>query len=426
MIDSAFAPIKSGVGSDYAVGQKKEVLVAPPANPSLPTNTDRADVVSNSKQIKPIKRHAKKKKLLGIVVVALLIVGGLGLALQISQQQQEIRQQASQPEDPMRQPFSLTETNVSAGADGNTHRFIPTEGNIVSEVFGKFSFVDSPSCDSNFSCAAPVTFEITAINSDSELICTTNTASLVSYTFLTNTNDPNYPSNLTANSPTSNANCNRPLTDCDQDSQCNQSDILTLYGSQTCGDECRTYEGVASFAVSETEYSCGCVQFDPNISTISLNCKNPDDSEFQTLTFSRDIEYNQDQGPWAYGSNVTCPVSDVPSATPTPTTEPIGEMCLSISSTPARPKFNDSVSFTCGLVLGISNYEFRYFEPNSVLPISIDIASTNISKPIRITKTGRYTAQCRICPIPTENNRYCEDPNWGWDPVVDSVGQRDN
>ncbi len=109
--------------------------------------------------------------------------------------------------------------------------------------------------------------------------------------------------------------------------------------------------------------------------------------------------------------------STTPTPTPTATPAPFGGMCLSISSIPAVPKYNDSVSFACGLVVGVNRYEFRYFEPGSLNPISLAASSRNISQTIKVNKVGTYTAQCRICPEPTSQYTYCKDPNWGWDPI---------
>jgi len=274
---------------------------------------------------------------------------------------------------------------------------------------------------------------------------------LVYYKFLTNTDDPNYPGNLTHNTPTVNANCNRPLSQCDNDPNCTRSEIIRLYGPSGCGDECRQFVASIDFNITNTEYGCGCVQFDPNISELSLNCRSIDETENTTYTFTRGTS----SGPWAYASNTaqcSTPVSPSPTATitPTPTTPtgptnsptptptrgpsatptpsgrptatptppPFGGMCLSISMSPATPAYNDSVVFTCGLVQGVAKYEFRYFEPGVLTPTKLDASSGNVSKAIKVTKTGTYTAQCRICPPVTSSNTYCNDPNWGWDPTI--------
>ena len=139
------------------------------------------------------------------------------------------------------------------------------------------------------------------------------------------------------------------------------------------------------FNITNTEYGCGCVQFDPNIAELSLNCRRPDETEMTTYTFTRGTE----SGPWAHAyNNAQCstpttpqstPDDDAfadpnypcqqyansyanqtshwhtnptppgrPTATPTPTPPPFYDMCLSISSSPAEPKYNDDVTFTCG------------------------------------------------------------------------------
>ncbi|MCA9373407.1 hypothetical protein KC921_04935 [Candidatus Woesebacteria bacterium] len=109
-----------------------------------------------------------------------------------------------------------------------------------------------------------------------------------------------------------------------------------------------------------------------------------------------------------------------PTATPTPTPPPFGDMCLSISSSPAEPKYNDDVTFTCGLVQGVSKYEFRYTEPGSTQTRALNVKSVNVSQPLTVNKSGSYTVQCRICPTATTDNPYCNDPNWGWDATLTS------
>lgn len=109
--------------------------------------------------------------------------------------------------------------------------------------------------------------------------------------------------------------------------------------------------------------------------------------------------------------------SATPSPTPTATPAPFGGMCISISSIPAAPKYNDSVSFACGLVTGVSRYEFRYKEPGSSEFTTLLASSRNVSQAIKVNKVGTYIAQCRICPEPTSQYSYCKDPNWGWDPI---------
>lgn len=523
MIDSAFAPTSSGVGTDYSsasVPISSQPGVVPPAPPSVPP--------AYSNPTPPAKKKGSSSffKLFGLGVVLVVLVGGLITAYVLSQQQQEIRQQASQADNYTQNPFTFQDVqNVDL-------TFLPDAGQTGAPgyVKGKFSYVSNPSCDANMSCSAAVKFEISEV--DTDLICTTNTANLVHYKFLTNTSDPNYPGNLTHNTPTVNANCNRPLSQCDNDPNCTRSDVIRLYGPSGCGDRCTVFEATLPFSVTNTEYGCGCVQFDPNISVLSLNCRPRDVTETRTYTFTRDT--TNDQGPWAYAYNTaqcSTPVSPSPTATitPTPTTPagptnsptptqaggpsatptptatqikltceqcdldqdnkvehtaptkddldfivaclgqpansesckranlnpqgtlinsgdvnqfvasctgvyannmtcstptatptppPFGGMCLSISMSPATPAYNDSVTFTCGLVQGVAKYEFRYFEPGVLTPTKLDASSGNVSKAIKVTKAGTYTAQCRICPPVTSSNTYCNDPNWGWDPTI--------
>ena len=450
MIDSAFAPTSSGVGTDYSsasVPISSLPGVVPPAPPSIPP--------AYSNPTPPAKKKSSGSffKLFGLGVVLVVLIGGLITAYVLSQQEQEIRQQASQADNYTQNPFTFQDSN------NNLELVFTREGSSgPTEVKGTFTYPSNPSCNANSSCNATAQFNISEINStgDTDYICTTNTANLVYYKFLTNTNDPNYPGNLTHNTPTVNANCNRPLSQCDNDPSCTRSEIIRLYGPSGCGDQCRQFVTSIDFNITNTEYGCGCVQFDPNISELSLNCRMRDETENTTYTFTRGTS----SGPWAYAYNTaqcSTPVSPsptatisptpasptntptqtptvppglpsktptptlppgVPSATPTPTSPPFGGMCLSISMSPATPAYNDSVTFTCGLVQGVAKYEFRYFEPGVLTPIKLDASSGNVSKAIKVTKAGTYTAQCRICPIATASNLYCNDPNWGWDPTI--------
>ncbi|HNQ17101.1 MAG TPA: hypothetical protein PKJ26_01665 [Candidatus Woesebacteria bacterium] len=448
MIDSAFAPTSSGVGTDYSsasVPISSQPGVVPPAPPAVPP--------AYSNPTPPAKKKSSGSffKLFGLGVVLVVLIGGLITAYVLSQQQQEIRQQASQADQYTQNPFTFQDIqNLDL-------TFIPKPGEpeeAPSQVKGKFVFENNPSCNANMSCTTNVKFEITEINTGMTMRCGTNTANLVHYTFLTNTSDPNYPGNLTHNTPTVNANCNRPVSQCGDDPNCSSSEVVRLYGPSGCGDECKVFQGSLSFSVTNTEYGCGCVQFDPNISELSINCRPIDGTTYRTYTYTRQTT----DGPWSYASNTaqcstpvspsptatitptpTTPVGPtntptptatlppgVPSATPTPsgrptatpTPPPFGGMCLSISMSPATPAYNDSVTFTCGLVQGVAKYEFRYFEPGVLTPTKLDASSGNVSKAIKVTKAGTYTAQCRICPPVTSSNTYCNDPNWGWDPTI--------
>lgn len=419
--------------------------------PPLPPN---AILTSTGSSSPPPKKPIFK--ILLFVLLLFILVGGVAVALYLTSQEQEVRQKASQPDNYSQEPFTFQD--VKPPSSTVTHRFIPEGSNTdITEVFGNFTFPSHPSCDANSSCTAPVKFEITQIVSQNNLslVCTTNTANLVHYKFLTNTNPP-YPNNLTHNTPDGNANCNRPLSQCDNDPQCTRSEVIRLYGPSGCGDECRVFQATLPFSITNTEYGCGCVQFDPNISTLSVNCRPADEptAEMTTYTFTRDTAYNNDEGPWAYGYNTaqcagptsaptasptvtsaptptTPPTAtatppgtrNTPTPTPTRTTTPVptatpapfGEMCVSISSNPSQPTYNDTVVFTCGAVSGITNYQFRYKPPGSTQYQTLATAQSNQSESLRVNLTGQYVVQCRICPPATSQYQYCNDPNWGWD-----------
>jgi len=105
--------------------------------------------------------------------------------------------------------------------------------------------------------------------------------------------------------------------------------------------------------------------------------------------------------------------SVTPSPTPSPTPTPIGPMCVSIvmQSPKGAPLYTanigDLVQFRCGEITGVTNYEFRVLAPNSrIQPLS---ATGRISEEYEITQSGRFYAQCRLCPT----GQTCQD----WEPL---------
>lgn len=73
-------------------------------------------------------------------------------------------------------------------------------------------------------------------------------------------------------------------------------------------------------------------------------------------------------------------------------------MCLAISMSPTAPAINDTVTFTCAQVAGVSNYGFRVIQPNGTIS---DLSSQgNVSSPYTIAQSGTYRAECRLCTTP--------------------------
>jgi len=89
-----------------------------------------------------------------------------------------------------------------------------------------------------------------------------------------------------------------------------------------------------------------------------------------------------------------------PPAPPEPTPPPTGPICLNITSDKPTPKIGDQVTFTCGKVTGVTSYDFKLVEPDGNVIIQKGQTANNPSSrstPFKITKAGKYTAQCRIC-----------------------------
>ena len=377
-----------------------------------------------------------KSRSLGKFVTLLLLIfvlaGGIGVAYYLNTNTQDIRQQATLPEDFQPQPFTFQYTNPE------TEEFTRSSGNLgPASIRATIDFLPTaPNCGVTRSCNAQV--RATLVNEAGAPAvpesCTINTASLVFYRFLTNANDANYPDNLasgiTVNGQQIPANCNRPVSECGSDPNCYQPPTpIVMYGppSNQCDGQCSYFESSVDFNITDLEYGCGCVQFDPNVSEITLNCNDPaNPNEPALIKYTR----SSNNGPWAYGyNNAQCdqplpsftptpppvsPTPTLPTATPTPV---VGPMCVSISMSPTNPSLGNQVTFTCGRVNGITEYQFRYFEPGSSTPISLTAANLNVSSPLTVSRSGTYRAQCRICPSNADSAQTCANLNWGWDPI---------
>lgn len=105
--------------------------------------------------------------------------------------------------------------------------------------------------------------------------------------------------------------------------------------------------------------------------------------------------------------NPACQTTTGSTPTPTPpsTTPPVGPQCLSISMNPTAPKLNDEVTFTCGVVPGVTQYKFRVQKPDGTMQQLIgNNGQPNVSAKFTISAAGTYKAQCTICP-----NGQCHD-----------------
>lgn len=89
--------------------------------------------------------------------------------------------------------------------------------------------------------------------------------------------------------------------------------------------------------------------------------------------------------------------TDSGSPAPSPTTPP-APMCLNIVMSKANPVIGDQVTFTCGQVAGVTNYQFRTKLPTGqIQDIAASAAGSNTSQALTISAAGTYYAQCQVC-----------------------------
>jgi len=423
------------------------------SNVSLPISPGAGNQPLTAPQIpQPLSSGTNQHKSRSLIKIGIFIfllfvlVGGIGVAFFLNTQTQEIRQQADEIPEPTPPAFTyhapVSGTSVLSRSDNGE----------VDTIVASIEFDNSPSC-LNGACRANVRVVPDKFpDLGSEIRCRINTATVVYYNMQTKTDDGVYPANVALPAGGANANCARPLTYCadGSDPNCERGNFMA-YGPPTsqCGGDpyaCRYFVAEIPFSLRSIDQSCGCSQLDVSVSNISFSC----DGDTQTITYTKE-EGDTSVGGYAYGystaqcsanppTNTPAPPTNTPTppintptptppvvnsptptsppnSTPTPTPAIAGPMCASISMNPTSPKLNDQVTFTCGKVTGITEYQFRYFEPGSSTPISLSAANANVSSPLTLTKTGNYRAQCRICPSNADRNDSCANPNWGWDPV---------
>lgn len=417
---------------------------APVANVAAPVSPNVGRVPMAASQIpQPLSANQAPKKShswvkVGVFLLLLMVLtGGIGVAVYLNSQTQDIRQEADVVTEPTPVPFSF-----HAPVSG-TSILTRTVNGEVDTITANIEFDGSPSC-LNGACRANVRVVPDRIPELGPGIrCRLNTSTVVFYNMQTNQNDLAYPANVSLPANGALANCNRPLTGCadGSDTNCERGN-LTAYGPPTsqCGGDpyaCTYYEAEIPYALRSIDLNCGCSQLDVSVSNLSFLCEN----DTQTITYNK-VGDDASIGGYAYGySTAQCTVTtptvtpptnsptpttpprstptptSPPNSTPTPTTPAVGPMCVSISMSPTAPQLGGTVTFTCGRVAGITEYQFRYFEPGSTEVKPLSTARENISSPLSITKSGNYRAQCRVCPSNADSTNTCANPAWGWDPV---------
>lgn len=92
-----------------------------------------------------------------------------------------------------------------------------------------------------------------------------------------------------------------------------------------------------------------------------------------------------------------------------PTCKKPDPVCVGITMSPAVPQINSEVTFTCSLVAGINEYQFRIIEPGAIIPTPLAVFNKNISVPYKVGKPGSFRAECRLCPADIDNSTACLD-----------------
>ncbi len=100
---------------------------------------------------------------------------------------------------------------------------------------------------------------------------------------------------------------------------------------------------------------------------------------------------------------------------------PIGPMCIDIQMTRADNQsgplqIGNTLSFTCGQVANVDQYEFRVVEPGGEQVNITSSAGSNVSSVYTVAQSGTFVAQCRICP-----GGICHE----WEPLAGERRTRD-
>jgi hypothetical protein len=110
------------------------------------------------------------------------------------------------------------------------------------------------------------------------------------------------------------------------------------------------------------------------------------------------------------------PSSPPPSPKPTPSPSPSpspGPQCLDITMDNPDAEWGDQTTFTCGAVAGVDHYVFRVMSPDGIVnPLG---ATGRISAPYLIAQFGTYFAQCQICTSADDSSCHA------WEPLPDQI-----
>lgn len=92
-------------------------------------------------------------------------------------------------------------------------------------------------------------------------------------------------------------------------------------------------------------------------------------------------------------------VTPSPEPSPSPGVSPSpGPICAYVAINKPNVVVGDQINLTCGIIPGVSRYEFRISLPDgSIQAIQPASENSNISANFAITQTGAHKAQCRIC-----------------------------
>lgn len=139
---------------------------------------------------------------------------------------------------------------------------------------------------------------------------------------------------------------------------------------------------------------------DPGTEKITYSCNSTCETDAQCQT--ADSRFSCVQS----GNVKRCRLASNP--TNTDCQPAVGPMCMSVTlnnitrpnAGTSDPRLGEQISITCGIVPGVTQYAFRIVQPGGVITNLQAIGGNqlNTSVPFTISSTGRFFAQCQICP----------------------------